>query len=147
MEANWLNWGLNRATKWVGAQYVVLDSAEIQLATDERGLSDVDAARRLAWRMDRGKGCVMVITRGHNGAVMVTKERQCECPAFTDRAVDRIGAGDAFLAFTAPLAYVGAPPEVTLLTGSCAAALHVQTPGNEALTRQAVRGMVKSVVA
>lgn len=147
VQANSLNWGLNRVTKWTGAEYIVLDSAEVQLATDERGLSDTEAAQRLVMKMDRGNGCQVVVTRGHMGAVLVTRDGCWTVPSFTDRAVDRIGAGDAFLAFTSPLVYVGAPVEVALLVGSCAAALHVQTPGNEALKREAVRGFVKAALA
>ena len=59
-------------------------------------------------------------------------------PALAEKVVDRMGAGDAFLAATAPLAWAGAPAEVIALVGNIAGAIKVSKVGNQPITRQEV---------
>jgi sugar/nucleoside kinase (ribokinase family) len=55
-----------------------------------------------------------------------------EVPAIAGQVVDRMGAGDAFLAATAPCVLAGAPVEVAALIGNAAGAQAVATVGNRA---------------
>ena len=52
-------------------------------------------------------------------------------PAFAQKVVDRIGAGDAFLSLTALASYLGAPPELIGFIGNVAGALAVEILGNQ----------------
>ena len=71
----------------------------------------------------------VAVTRGRQGALMVIekpKPEVCRVPALTKNVVDRIGAGDAFLALTGLCMGGHLDEEVSLLVGSAAAALDVQ---------------------
>ena len=51
-------------------------------------------------------------------------------PAFTKTVVDTVGAGDAFLAVSAPLAAAGAPMELVGFVGNAAGAMKVSVVGH-----------------
>jgi sugar/nucleoside kinase (ribokinase family) len=51
-------------------------------------------------------------------------------PAFASEVVDRLGAGDAYLAVTAPGVAVGMPMDVVGFLGCLAGALAVRIVGN-----------------
>jgi len=145
VQANSLNWGFSTLKKWdVGPDYVVLDQVEARLAT---GLQFSDAQVVAERVMEAFHPKVFAMTLGHDGALITDGKDTFRCPALADKIVDRMGAGDAFLAWSAPLAYLGAPLEVTLLVGSMAAALKVGKRGNEAITRAEMIGALKAVIA
>ena len=125
-QSNSLNWGFNPATKWVRPDYVVLDTYEAQLALQSR-VAPRDAALMLRDRMHAG---TVVVTMGHEGAVMADGDGATSVVSMSSRPLDRMGAGDAFLAWSAPFAYVKAPTELTGLFGAAAAAVKVETAGN-----------------
>ena len=54
-----------------------------------------------------------------------------DVPVFTNEGVDSIGAGDAYLAVTAPCVAAGLPAEVIGFIGNCVGALAVQIVGNK----------------
>ena len=54
-----------------------------------------------------------------------------ECPAFTLKVKDTIGAGDAFFALASMTAAVGAPMEVGTFIGNIAGALAANIVGNK----------------
>jgi 2-dehydro-3-deoxygluconokinase len=68
-------------------------AGEDELAIVDRAAGTVDAARELA-----GENRQVVIKRGKLGAICVTRDAIHEQPAFAVRAVDSVGAGDAFVA-------------------------------------------------
>jgi sugar/nucleoside kinase (ribokinase family) len=59
-------------------------------------------------------------------------ERDCvkEIPVFSREIVDRMGAGDAYLAVTAPCAALGYPMDLVGFVGNAAGALAVRIVGN-----------------
>lgn len=144
VQANSMNWGFNTLQKWSGADYVVVDDGELAMATGQP-LLPLDVQMRS--EMDRLDASAMAVTQGHNGATFIREGGLLHVPAFTDRPVDRLGAGDAFLGWTAPLVRVDAPLPVVALVGACAAALHVQTPGNVAVKLSTLKGFIRSVLA
>jgi sugar/nucleoside kinase (ribokinase family) len=127
-QTNSANAGYNLITKYPRADFVCLDEPEIRLAAhdrygDLRGII-ANCARRLACRR-------VAMTRGHLGAVTYDRSRKfCDIPAFSDKVVDRIGAGDAFLAVTAPLAASGCPMDAAGFVGNAAGAIKVGTVCN-----------------
>ncbi len=52
-------------------------------------------------------------------------------PTFSREVVDTIGAGDAFLALTAPVASLGCEPELVGFVGNAVGALAVRIVGNK----------------
>lgn len=142
VQSNSANWGFNVVTKWPRADYVVVDENEAQLAFHRREPGD-----RLVSRLQMALGAeTAAITMGHHGSVFIQGDRVERVPALTDRAVDRLGAGDAFLAWTAPFVRLGAPLPLIGLIGSAAAALHVGKPGNPPLSKAEVLGFVKAMM-
>ena len=61
-----------------------------------------------------------------------------QAPAFIPKPVDRMGAGDAFLAWSAPMAEIGAPSDVVALVGNIAGGVEAGMVGNQIVTRQMV---------
>jgi sugar/nucleoside kinase (ribokinase family) len=71
------------------------------------------------------------ITKGSRGALTYsTDDGLFEVPVFSHKIVDTIGAGDAFLAITAPCVADGFPMDVVGFIGNTAGALAVQILGN-----------------
>lgn len=135
VQANSLNWGFNLLTKYPSAHYVVADEMEVRLASCD----NVSHIRTLVEYHTARMGCQMfAATRGHDGCIIYDGSDYEEVPALATKVVDRMGAGDAFLAWTAPLVYLGAPKEVIGLVGSVASAIKVEHIGNEPVTKEQV---------
>jgi hypothetical protein len=135
VQANSYNWGFNVANKWkhdgLEVDYLVLDEAELRLNYQDSKSS----IHTLTLRLAEDFRCRMVaITSGHRGCIVLERDFEIGVPvvvpAIVDHALDRIGAGDAFLAVTAPLVKVGAPPNVIAVVGNVAGAIQVGTVGN-----------------
>lgn len=102
------NRGFNTISKYPRADYVSLGEPEVRLDArsltgDLRPLTE-QIARRLGARQ-------FLVTRGSSGCIVFDRaEGFAQVPAFAIRVVDRVGAGDAVLALTAPCATLGVPP-------------------------------------
>ena len=84
----------------------------VKLSEEDLGvlLGDPDARRGAAAVLARGARLV-VVTRGENGCLGVTREREVEVPGYVVPVVETTGAGDAFLAgLITGLLAVGATP-------------------------------------
>jgi len=127
-QANAGNRGYHRLSKYQRADYICAAEQEMLFeAHDWRGDLHpvvVDVAERLT--------CPRVtVTCGKRGALCYNLEDGfVEVPAFALQVVDRVGAGDAFLAATAPLALLGAPLDLTGFVGNVAGAELVASVGH-----------------
>jgi rfaE bifunctional protein kinase chain/domain/rfaE bifunctional protein nucleotidyltransferase chain/domain len=74
----------------------------------------------------------IVVTRGANGVTYFNKvsNKFIRCPAFANQVIDKVGAGDTFLAIFAVCDYNKFEPELSLFIASLAAASSVATLGN-----------------
>jgi len=141
VQSNSANWGFNLLTKWPRADYVVVDEVELRLACADR-YSDIESlARRQAERMGTE---MFAVTLGHEGCLVINGAKRVWVPAVADRVVDRMGAGDAFLAVTALLVWAGAPAEVVGLVGNIAGGIKVGKMGNKVVTREEVEQWLKT---
>lgn len=74
---------------------------------------------------------ILVVTRGKNGAFMVNENMNIsECPAFADKVVDKVGAGDTMLSVISLCLKKRIPSDLTLFLGSLAGANAVENIGN-----------------
>ena len=121
----------------------MLDKAEAQLALHEQLEPEV-AVVKIATMM---QASTAVITLGHEGIIIYSEGRTHRMPALSTAVLDRMGAGDAFLAWSAPFVYARVPAETAMFIGSCAAAIKVSKRGNPALSKAEVLGMAKAVLA
>ena len=114
------NYGFNPVTKYKRAELICIDLPEAQLAAGE----PLDAVAAHDALSGRGFGHA-IITHGRQG---------CYCPqhipAFGSRAIDTMGAGDAFLAVTAPLVAAGLDLEAAAFVGNVAGAIKTDIVGH-----------------
>jgi rfaE bifunctional protein nucleotidyltransferase chain/domain len=132
-QSNSANQGFNLINKYPHADYVCIDAPEARLAVADKDAelsliaSDLLHARV---SMDR-----LILTHGRNGCVTYDKAKGVRSvPAFTTRILDTMGAGDAFLAVTAPLAAVAEDMEMVGFVGNVVGSIKVGIVGH----RQAV---------
>jgi rfaE bifunctional protein nucleotidyltransferase chain/domain len=128
-QSNSANLGYNLITKYPRADYVCIDAPEARLAVSDRLSPIGDITRGLAERhIDCPK---LIVTQGKHGCV--TYERGGivhTIPAFAKNVVDTVGAGDAFLAVTAPLVAAGGPMHYVGFIGNVVGALKVEIVGH-----------------
>jgi rfaE bifunctional protein nucleotidyltransferase chain/domain len=122
------NLGFHAVSKYPRADYLCVAENEIRLdARDRRG-----DLRPLLEALARRLGCkAAMVTRGNRGCMGFSPDAGIvEVPAFAGKVVDRIGAGDAFMALTAPCVAQQAPLEVVGFVGNAVGAQMVATVGN-----------------
>lgn len=133
VQTNSANYGFNLVRATDRVDYLVLDELEARLSTGNRAGSLIESLVALQRHARK-----VIITLGKNGAVGMEEGDIFECPAFTDRVVDTMGAGDCFFAVTAPLAREATIPQLMQI-GNAAAALKCQIIGHrEAITKAAL---------
>lgn len=129
-QSNSANMGFNLVTKYARADYVCIDAPEARLAvSDKYGEVEEIVARSLPGRIRCDR---FIITHGRHGCVTFdrSKDEVRRIPAFTAQATDTMGAGDAFLAVTAPLVAAGGNMELVGFVGNAVGAMKVGIVGH-----------------
>jgi bifunctional ADP-heptose synthase (sugar kinase/adenylyltransferase) len=127
-QANPGNLGFHVITRYPRADYLCIDEGEARLATRDRWSPLAEVAGALRARV---KCSAMSVTRAQQGVLMSGPDGTAwEVPALTRDVVDRMGAGDAYLALSSPCAAAGLPLDVVALMGSAAGGLAVRIVGN-----------------
>ncbi len=130
-QTNTSNFGYNLITKYPEANYFCLDESELRLAYQDR-YGDI---KSLITNLSKRTGCpgAISVTRGHNGAMayVPSADEFFEAPVFSNKVVDTTGAGDAFLAVTAPCVARQFPIDMVTFIGNAAGALAVGYLGNK----------------
>ena len=121
-QTNATNFGFNLITKYPRVDFVVVDELEARLAAHDRESEIEDVILKLGF--DK-----IIVTRGIHGAVGFDGafERQ---EALTDKVIDTMGAGDAFLSVTSPFAAAGFPMRDLIRIGNAAGAIKVKIVGH-----------------
>lgn len=128
VQTNSANTGFNLITKYPRADYVCIDEPEVRLAMHDRASPMQDIIRRVAKDLAARR---VTITRGHHGSMAYEEQEGFfEVPVLSREVVDRIGAGDAYLAITAPCAAAGYAAELVGFIGNAVGALAVRIIGN-----------------
>lgn len=128
-QTNSANFGYNLISKYPRADYVCIDGPEARLAGGDK-FSPIETviADRVAQMVDSPR---IVVTQGQHGCTAYAEnEPPCQVPAFADKVVDTVGAGDAFLAITAPLVAAGGAIRHVAFIGNVAGALKVNIVGH-----------------
>lgn len=128
-QTNSANLGYNLITKYAKTDFVCIDAPEAQLATGDK-FSDIETivSENLSKQINCDK---FIITHGKMGCVAFDKNSGANrIPAFTKTVVDTVGAGDAFLAVSAPIVAAGAPIEIAGFIGNAAGAMKVSYVGH-----------------
>ncbi len=128
-QTNAANYGFNPVTKYGKADLVCIDMPEAKLAAEMQdetvpGILMSDLADRITFKD-------IIITQGKHGSVCCRPdEMRMTIPSFGSRALDTMGAGDAFLATTAPLVAAGLDLEIAAFVGNVAGAIKTDIIGH-----------------
>lgn len=143
-QSNSANLGYNLITKYDRADYICIDAPEARLAVSDRMSNLGDIARRLTENhIDCPK---IIITQGKHGCVTFDRDGLVHTiPAFARNVIDTVGAGDAFLAVTAPLVAAGAPMNQVGFIGNVVGALKVEIIGHRSSIEKS--SLIKGIVA
>ena len=122
------NRGFNIVTNYQRADYISLNEPEVRLAAHDKTSSLEGIVADICQLMQ----CeALSVTRGVSGALCYSAEGESVViPPFASRTIDRIGAGDSYLALSALCMAKGMGMEVAGFFGSLAAAMSVQVVGN-----------------
>ncbi|MEG0962705.1 MAG: PfkB family carbohydrate kinase [Lachnospiraceae bacterium] len=126
-QTNSSNYGLNVITKYHKADVFALDQKELKLAYPAYDMKEAESLQSLSKHLK----CDGWLTRGALGAYGISQMQVQECPAFTLKVKDTIGAGDAFYAIASLYRAVGAPMELGTFMGNIAGALAANIVGNK----------------
>jgi sugar/nucleoside kinase (ribokinase family) len=127
-QTNSANAGYNLITKFPRADYICIDEPELRLAVADRGGDLPTLMARVAKRLNCQK---VSITRGAHGTIAYSaKEGFFEVPVFSNKVIDTVGAGDAYLSVTAPCVADGFSMDVVGFVGNVVGSLAVQIVGN-----------------
>lgn len=130
-QTNTGNFGFNPVTKYRCAHYVCVDEPEARLATGMR----TESLPNVMCQLYDALPCHhMAVTNGRQGCWVHEwdglSDPAAHIPAFATNGIDTMGAGDAFLAVTAPLIAAGLDLEAAAMVGNVAGAIKVGIIGH-----------------
>ncbi len=128
-QANAGNRGFHTISRYPRGDFVCLAEHELRLEMRSAAGPVEPMLHQVAGRLDCER---MVVTRGSKGClVREGAGGVSRVPAFSQKIVDRVGAGDAFFSVTALAARLGAAPEQIGFLGNVAGSLAVEVLGNQ----------------
>lgn len=122
------NKGYNSVLKYDHADYICIDEPEARFAMQMQD----EPVDRVAVNLGLSTmAAQLVITHGRHGCLCYQPGPDLErIPAFATHGLDTMGAGDAFLAVTAPLIAAGLPLEHAAFVGNVAGGIKVGIVGH-----------------
>jgi rfaE bifunctional protein nucleotidyltransferase chain/domain len=123
------NRGHHVVGRYPRADFISINEPELRLAAHNRHDPIEALAETVGQRADASH---IAITRGSRGVMFSDRRAGVvhRVPALSTKVLDRVGAGDAFLALAGVCVGGGVPSAVAAFVGSVAAALEVQIVGN-----------------
>ena len=142
-QTNSANFGFNLVTRYPRADLVCIDTPEAQLAVRSKFMEPAEMVGR---ELPAAINCERIIlTLGRGGCSTWSRGDTVQMiPAFAKSVVDLVGAGDAFLAASAPLAAVGGSMREVGFLGNVAGALKVGIIGHRSSIDRAA--LTKSIM-
>lgn len=122
------NRGFNVVTNYRTADYISLNEPELRLAAHDKTSSLDGIVNDICEIMDCQN---FSVTQGIHGVFCHSPEGTLQIPAFATNSIDRIGAGDSYLALSSLCFAKGLPSILSGFIGSVAAAMSVQMIGNQ----------------
>jgi bifunctional ADP-heptose synthase (sugar kinase/adenylyltransferase) len=138
------NMGFNPITNWSRADFICIDDPEARLAA---GMRD-EPIQKVVYGLKEKMNCErFLITHGKNGSFYWDEQGYGPSSALTSSGIDTIGAGDAVMAVTAPLAAVGLDMESVALVGNVVGALKIGIVGHRRhVGRDKIMGKLEEVL-
>ena len=128
-QVNASNYGYHSLEKYKKIDTLLINETELRHEMRDK-LSDVYYLAEILRKKHNVKN--LVVTRGRNGAFLIESQnkRVINCPAFSNKVVDKVGAGDTMLSIVALCLKLKVPSDLTLFLGSLAGASAVESIGN-----------------
>ena len=119
------NRGFHQIGKYSRSDFICLNEAELRLAAKDNVSGLEPIAKKVAVQQ---AASFLAVTRGTKGVLVYESVRDgfFSIPALSSKVIDRVGAGDAFLAYVSVLLAAKCDGAVAGFVGSAAAALGVQ---------------------
>lgn len=121
------NRGFNVVTHYAKANYISLNEPEARLAAHHQ-YHPIDQVAEIL--LNKLQASFLSITQGVQGVSCYSKEEKIHIPPLTMHSIDRVGAGDSYLALSSLALAKNYPLSVAAFFGSIAAALDIQIVGN-----------------
>lgn len=132
VQSNAGNRGFNPISKYSRADYICLNSHEVEVETRRHMNGDVQKTKAAMMEIAARTNCHrFTVTRGKFGSLHYDVHTGFhEAPALATRVLDRVGSGDGVLALTSLLVQMGAPWDIVAFLGNVAGAEMVAQLGN-----------------
>jgi rfaE bifunctional protein kinase chain/domain/rfaE bifunctional protein nucleotidyltransferase chain/domain len=127
-QVNAANYGYHSLSKYKKIDILVINENELRHESRDKK-SNLEYISNLLINKFNIK--ILIVTRGSEGSILIRKNSKPEyCPAFANKIVDKVGAGDAMLAIISLCLKLKLPDDLTLFLGSIAASISVESIGN-----------------
>jgi bifunctional ADP-heptose synthase (sugar kinase/adenylyltransferase) len=128
-QLNSSNIGYHGLNKYNYIDVVVINESELRQELRDNK-SDLDILAQ--YLINKNKIKNLVVTQGKQGSTLFRKNfKPISCPAFSNYAVDKVGAGDAMLSIISLAMSKKLDLDISLFLGSIAASINVKTLGNK----------------
>jgi bifunctional ADP-heptose synthase (sugar kinase/adenylyltransferase) len=144
-QANAGNRGFHTITRYPKADYCCIAEHELHLETR----SKTGDLRKKIENLCRHMHCqYFTVTLGRKGSAICSDDNQyVKIPSFTEKVIDRVGAGDTFFGVTSLMAAQNAPLELIGFIGNIVGSLAVKVIGNKkAINRQSTEKFITSIL-
>lgn len=122
VQTNSVNLGFNLVTKYKWADYVSESDPELRLAAGQK----FAPIRELTPMIFSGMNLKLIaVTLGPAGSLSYDGKNFYAVPVFNTKALDRVGAGDAYFAYSAPQAFLGIDPLTVGFFGNVAGGIAI----------------------
>jgi len=144
-QQNAANIGYHTISRYSRADFVCTNERELRSDARTRVGAIEPLVLSAVGRLRAGN---MLVTRGKSGALFYSmREGWSSGPAFTSSVIDRVGSGDAVLAWTAPMAAAGLPGKMIAFVSNIIGAQATQIVGNRnAVDRVATYRFIDSLL-
>ncbi len=143
-QTNSANRGYNLITKYQSADYICIDEPEFRLAMHDKNSS---LEKLLTNTKNLPKAKIFIVTTGKNGCLLKINNKIIKIPAFTNKVVDTIGAGDAFFVISSLFAYLKSNPIDIGFIGNVSGAIKVNILGHSSsIKKSQLLKFIESVI-
>ena len=128
-QVNASNYGYHSLNKYKKIDSLIINETELRHEVRDKR-TDVYALSKILKKKYKINN--LIVTRGRNGALLIGNEKNkiIQCPAFTEKVIDKVGAGDTMLSIISLCLKLKIPGELSLLIGSLAGANSVESIAN-----------------
>lgn len=127
-QINSSNRGYHGLFKYKNPNSIIINTSELRYEFRDKKSSVEKLILKLQKKLNAQN---VVVTMGSSGAVCYSKkDKFCYCPAFHNKIIDKVGAGDSLLAIFSLLKLVGAKNDLALFISSLSAAYQVSVVNN-----------------